>query len=688
MADNRPRGRRSGARPQNRVPNRSTRDQRTLSPGKVDDWRLLVDAKRREQRDAAPAYLVDIDDTDSHPAEAEWRNHKLPDCTIDVPDHLFWQDSQHETIARIHKTFVIAQDRYAESGLISIGIWASRGDDVAARRTKQDIHDWVLREIDSKRVQGLSKFAKSKSQTADERRRAERKWQREVVKQQYRQAPLMGAAFGAIGTFRWPVEDYDPEAVLGPSFEALDRIRMDTACHIIFTSKIESFNILGSQSGVTKAVVLLRNVCFQIAARQLDSTRRYLLHNADDSQHFTAVALKQYTHPHMPGDDADRDKTGQSPRGEDLVETDGKLLPTDGSSHRNALLLKAIVVHQLSRLHFYRGHLDLRIRLGRFLMTQYKMPVDGSYSFEDFQGMLKQTQFRGEVTMELGHRTRENAALHALQGAKGLLVPQSGMIARLSNVKPVYTAVFIFTDRAGDLRHSVTWHEVDPDEVGNSSEVFDTLSRSWVRLDRSSSTPFPLVDVSLTDLTDGSAWQFDLVGAHAVENKRLPENLAKLADHIKIDPEEARRNHGDINFISRFTPYLPTKSYQQRVSYRYNLAQSDYVVELTRSQDRICTASSRNPGDYTIKAFEPRWSLEVYHSSWATQFAQNENLAVGAKAQWDAKVGTWFPMDDMGDMEAGKTTDDGLEQLLAKLEVLRQLVMRSAKEIVGGMEVA
>ena len=57
--------------------------------------------------------------------------------------------------------------------------------------------------------------------------RAEQRFENAVKKRRYRRIPPFGTAFDIIGAFYRLPKEYRPEDVLGPSYEALDPVRMD-----------------------------------------------------------------------------------------------------------------------------------------------------------------------------------------------------------------------------------------------------------------------------------------------------------------------------------------------------------------------------------------------------------------------------------------------------------------------------
>jgi hypothetical protein len=153
------------------------------------------------------------------------------------------------------------------------------------------------------------------------------------------------------------------------------------------------------------------------------------------------------------------------------------------------------------------------------------------------------------------------------------------MMHSLHDVTPIYTAVFTFADQAGDLRLTKAWH--DP----HGKAAYEERDRSWIRLDRGTTEPSSLFDVSLCNLQeDGSQWHFGLTNAQKVEDARLPEYLKVFAETVILDEEAACNDIGDLFFTYRGDVGL--KTLQQRKSYRYGLINSDYTLELTRFQDR------------------------------------------------------------------------------------------------------
>ena len=219
-----------------------------------------------------PKLIEDIGDDD---AQAQWRALEPAKVSVRIPADLVLADE--ETLRRLsseHSTFVASKDRPA-AGVQSLhfGIWG-KGED--AEKTRAAINSWIEEASNAKRSSGSTKFAKLHSMTPVLRTRAENRWKREVQRQRFRQYPPVHMGFAAIGTFHWPVKDYSPQEILGTHYEALDPIRMDCSCYVVW--KNDAFQVMGMTMDRVKAALLrLRQTVFQIAAKQLPLVRTYVM---------------------------------------------------------------------------------------------------------------------------------------------------------------------------------------------------------------------------------------------------------------------------------------------------------------------------------------------------------------------------------------------------------------------------
>lgn len=365
-------------------------------------WEVAEGVKRREdtRREAQPL-LVDVGTSSDNAAEVAWRNHERPVTSISVPVELVWRDQQHDVIAKKFGTFVFSDNRVSQAGMIQFDIW---GEPAAVKHTRQAMHDWVQREAPSKNMLGENPFWKQRSQLPHQRYAEEKKWNREVERQRFRQCPPIGTQFGAIGTFHWPAKEIQPHEVLGNSYEAFDSIRMECSCYVVFDHDIPAFKVMGKDSDVKAALLRIRKVFFQITAHQIAPVRRYFVHIGEEQDEMPShVTLESYEVVKRlgPGNTTSQVPEGCSPRGHTEIYLDAaEHQQRHEMSVRDARIAGKTIMLVIAKLHYYRGHLKLRIRLGTFLVREFMRPDDDGYTFEAFKEMIQQSQFAGEVTPE------------------------------------------------------------------------------------------------------------------------------------------------------------------------------------------------------------------------------------------------------------------------------------------------
>ncbi|KAF2765060.1 hypothetical protein EJ03DRAFT_220848 [Teratosphaeria nubilosa] len=259
------------------------------------------------------------------------------------------------------------------------------------------------------------------------------------------------------------------------------------------------------------------------------------------------------------------------------------------------------------------------------------------------------------------------------------------MIHDLKDVQPIFGITFTFADTRGDLRLIQEW------QIGYGSDDFDRCSEKWSRLDPETGTPRTLLDVSLTNLTDGQAWQIDISASDPVDATRLPKSLSKFAAAVKILPAVARSQAVDCPFVS-YNPFTSLKSIQQRVSYRYVISGTDYNLELSRFQDKTFASSASTTKSVEPTLYEARWAINVFGTCWESNFAQNEVLKIGESTAWEHGGLTWFPRDvgsETGGLDVGEDGGGGWELLLGKLERIEDIVKdvkaSLGENLIGGM---
>lgn len=323
--------------------------------------------------------------------ERLWRKHEPPLDQIRIPFVHVADDGGHLEIAKRHRTFLWwDQDNSGPRGSKTFGIWGAAD---AVADTKQDIIKWI-HDCDAghQAFNKVDKFAKIVSLTDNLRIRAEKEWEKEVKRHRYRQRPPVGRTFQTVGYFYWPNEHYRPDEILGPSYEALDPIRMQCSCYILHEDGM--FQVMGKTEGVQNALDRLRKTLFQIRAREIASVELYLLDSAAEIP--ARVVLREYKQPHVLLSDDNREgRVLYSPRAD---EVSGYY-----DQHQRTAELEVIrrsVILTVKKLHYYRGSVQLRIRLGTFIATRYIAASNGTYDIESFRAMINDSRFHGQVTRE------------------------------------------------------------------------------------------------------------------------------------------------------------------------------------------------------------------------------------------------------------------------------------------------
>ena len=320
--------------------------------------------------------------------ERLWRERGEAQGHIRIPIELAYQDKEHFGIAKRHRTFILHDGRSGGSTSKEFGIW---GDPKAVEATLKDIRGWMDEWQSSQKSQKSTKsgkFSKVCSLTPKLQERAEKHWVKEVKKHRYRQFPPPDKGFEAIGSFHWPVKEYKPEEILGSSYEALDPIRMDCQCYVVFDKEQGLFRVMGKSDAVRTGLMRLRGTYLQVVARQVTPLELYLLHDADGDLAGTRIVLKEYDRTRVT---SGKDEIEHSPRAEDR---------DFNVSASNEDPICQLVISKLSKLHYYHGSIMMRLRLGTFLATRKWRTDSGAYTIEEYRAMIRESAFQGEVTQE------------------------------------------------------------------------------------------------------------------------------------------------------------------------------------------------------------------------------------------------------------------------------------------------
>jgi hypothetical protein len=266
------------------------------------------------------------------------------------------------------------------------------------------------------------------------------------------------------------------------------------------------------------------------------------------------------------------------------------------------------------------------------------------------------------------------------------------MTEHLSDVKPLYTAVFTFNDpsnsEAGNIRLAMTWQETT--DANSTTPTYERISKKWTRLDRDGGTPTSILDISLTEIHTGMAWQFEIHAAQSIEEGRLPNGISELGDSVRPEANAARKaanpSATEISFVIYRPSFAHLKHLEQRITYCYGVVGTDYTLKLSRFQHRsFPTREARILAKAVVPTvFESRWGLSVHRTQWDTWFAKNERLPIGEKADLSHEEDVWFPPEYSPDGEKLP----GFAQMMEKLKRIKAMVMETDEDdLMDGMKI-
>nr|POE71380.1 hypothetical protein CFP56_62475 [Quercus suber] len=520
----------------------------------------------------------------------------------------------------------------------------------------------VLEASTSSMPSSLHNWNKIDSLTPELKRRAQKKWSTSVKVEQYRMEPPPGMAFGAIGSYHWPAEEFPPYELLGRSHEALDPIRISCECFVMYDRGKKVFRVMGTIENVQRALQLIRNTFLQLAARTIINTRLYLLHWPDASALPSHVKLLQHIPP------ASREKplgteVWQSPCATGIETAGSNEYPGEYQTALSYDFLRRAVLRMLQRLHYHRGAISMRLTLGTLVVDQFRRLPEGrdlelGYKLDEYLDMIKQSQFKARVTEAI-------------------------LLTSIHEVKPLYSAAFTFADPLGDFNYAIDWKDTG---VETKIPEYRAEPRGWTRLEAFAKEPRALLDITLTNLSVGSctdtetahtaaidnpnaasSWRFGIDTNSPVPAASLPPHLMKFAEGVNCDIRTATINPNDDFVVCAKLPSL--MRIRQCISYSYRIVDSDYTLKLMSFQDRIKDRDTQK-----MDTYEPRWNLEICRPEWEAMFKENERLEAGQSTSWADDTEAWFPC-DIGSHTPDK--DDGFAQLMVKLQRVETVVRSS-----------
>ena len=391
----------------NSGPSKKSVGRQQTSPRKWNTNGRVLNASNQQRRLPPPQFTT----VPHNEGEASWRKRDHANEQFRLPGHLLDRVRAYQNIANDNETFIppLPAQKKSQQGAhatasVVLGIW---GIPAAVAKTKADLAIWIDSTNPTSNAKSHASFPRIASLTDGARARAQSKWARDVRRQHYRQYPAPDAKFGAIGHFYWPVAEYKADEVLGPSLEALDDMRMEFECHIVWWAEKGIIRVLGSAKGVKDVLERIKKVCFELAARTVQCVKKSLMRWDPLEGRPNYVYMEEYIRPAFVSGTEQivpmEESKLWSPRGEQYDQpTALAQLHCEQDTTAGYKYIQTTIQGQLAKLEHYKGDLSLRVRLGTFIALKYKNPKNEEqlYELEDYEEMAGMRHIQGAVTQE------------------------------------------------------------------------------------------------------------------------------------------------------------------------------------------------------------------------------------------------------------------------------------------------
>ena len=269
--------------------------------------------------------------------------------------------------------------------------------------TKDELNRWLERRLQSnvpQKAMAKDKFAKELSTVGDQHHRLMKKVRKEAMIMEFQHAPAEGRVFLHTGAFLWPVDEVQPEDILGPSLEAFDPIRFQYQCHIVFDHKLSSFRIFSDkEDSIRRTMDRMVGTMKEYVAKSVRPERMILIEPPNPS----AIRKDIMVLPLSLNDP----KAGQSMI---PVFTGGKVDPKsrcdwlekgDELTRNNNARMELSLRKCIANLQHHRGLVRTRIQFGIFALKTYRW-IKGADSipFEEFMSNMNMAPTKAVLVRE------------------------------------------------------------------------------------------------------------------------------------------------------------------------------------------------------------------------------------------------------------------------------------------------
>jgi hypothetical protein len=544
------------------------------------------------------------------------------------------------------------------------------------------------------------------------------------IRKMYRQPPPEGFPFQAVGIFIWPTKEKNPQTSLGMAFEALDDIRFEQQVFILFSRKRNMFRILGDeQENVETAVQRIHGVFCELAAKNRKPTRMCLV--TPPSEHIRCTRVMSNENHNLVNRQitvkrVDENKGIQvylygpppNARFKEFWKSKAPIM-----KEANAEYMRKALLQGLQDVNYYRGHVKLRVYLGKMVLFGYRRSRDGSYDINEFSEMVRNPQTAGEVIRYIGsvkHGVTDAEVAKELinfcDERPDIFYPMDYNPDAMKTqdksapplLEPIISATFELRlyDEKGtgqDIRLEVTFERMP------GTQQYRPLHRRWLNATGEGRESFnrrrgPL-DLKVMDLEEDMAYQIEIATWQVYQEapvypifqdfirklaiEQIPDEFAGIPPPPEGQPD-TRPTVQRLSFVN--LPGLSVVSVVQKTKWRYWMGSTNYIFEVTRYENLPAgQVSALYPDAVPVSykglnmPFDTRWGTSIWHETWDEKLSQQAVAAIGCRGNWKPEIEEFFPFSNAGGIHnrSGGWGEDGFLEFLGRIKEAIDIVRRA-----------
>ena len=555
-------------------------------------------------------------------------------------------------------------------------IW---GSSAQVEKTIKELSEYLLRggpAADSKKSTkpaGKENFSKENSAIGHGFKQKQNQMLKQALIQDFQRVPEPGRTYGFTGAFLWPVEEVSPEELLGSSLEALDSIRFQFKCHIVFDNQVSAFKVFTNDPGsVEKTMLRITGVMKEYTAKFTTGNSRrivdYVIEPPSASTMRKDIKI-------LPGP-----TTSSAISAGKIPQLTGEVLDKEASDSwiKKSELMNVQNVHRVEQdlrkaiqlLPYYRGNVRMRIQYGTFELTTLRWPENtSSMPFQDFMMNLDLAGTKGRMLRDLQVKKDAATIMRKVHSANGLFEPLKHSTFELEDVVPSFGACFTFHESDRPTYQLDVGYDPDSFNV----RMHEKTHSIWTRADRRDNRT--VLGVYKIQLDGGSSWMLHIMNENSVDKSRITPRMEEFANSVtlKKSPPGSLKPTGHKMFQWRKDVYgamVPT-SFEQKTSYKYRLKDNtEYVFEIAR-YDVYGNPNDENTPVYTS------WAATLYNCEWDATLAGSSELGIGQSAEWNPRLATFFPAHGSS---VDKGPDSGFVKFLSIVDMVTAFADSLKKE--------